>query len=126
MPAARSAAHAIADSIASPRDSVVLRLPEFHVDRDRVLSAARERLPTAFVSDLTPRRDARAVETVADVLSEAAGVHVDSYGGLGAFATVSLRVESPSVIIPRHEPETSAGEGPTPCRPARISPGMDA
>src|SRR6266487_2610123 len=53
------------DSIAVPvaRGSVLL-LPEVRVDRERALT---------------------------EVLGEAAGVHVDQYGGLGAFSTVSLR-----------------------------------
>ena len=33
----------------------------------------------------------RALETMSDVLAEAAGVRVLQYGGLGAFSTVSLR-----------------------------------
>lgn len=78
-------------SVITKSDSVVLLLPEVRVDRERALSAARDRLPTAFVSDLTPRRDARAVESLSDVLSEAAGVKVDAYGGLGAYSTVSVR-----------------------------------
>ncbi len=78
-------------SVITRSDSVVLQLPEVRVDRERVLSDARARLPTAFVTDLVPRRDARAVESLSDVLSEAAGVKVDSYGGLGAYSTVSVR-----------------------------------
>jgi iron complex outermembrane receptor protein len=84
-------ASASLDSIAVARDSVVLQLPPVEVERQRLMSDARRRLPTAFVTDLTPRRDARAVESLTDVLSEAAGVKVDAYGGLGAYATVSVR-----------------------------------
>lgn len=71
-------------------DSVVL-LPEVRVDRERPLSEARRRLPTGFTSDLRTGTSGRAIETLSEVLSEAAGVHVDQYGGLGAFSTVSLR-----------------------------------
>ncbi|HEY6867095.1 MAG TPA: TonB-dependent receptor, partial [Candidatus Eisenbacteria bacterium] len=66
-------------------------LPEVRVDRERVLSDARRRLPTAFVSDLSTGVSGRALESLSEVLNEAAGVHVDQYGGLGAFSTVSLR-----------------------------------
>ena len=80
------------DSARAPAalDSVVL-LPEVRVDRDRPLSEARRRLPTAFTSELRTGSSGRAVETLSEVLNEAAGVHVDQYGGLGAFSTVSLR-----------------------------------
>ena len=74
----------------APRDSVVM-LPEVRVDRPRLLSDARRRLPTAFTTELRTGTSGRAVETLSEVLSEAAGVHVDQYGGLGAFSTVSLR-----------------------------------
>ncbi len=74
----------------APPDSVLL-LPEVRVDRERPLGEARRRLPTAFTSELKTGASGRAVETLSEVLSEAAGVHVDQYGGLGAFSTVSLR-----------------------------------
>lgn len=91
--AADSAAlQAAPDSARAPArlDSVVL-LPEVRVDRERPLSDARRRLPTGFTSDLKTGASGRAVETLAEVLNETAGVHVDQYGGLGAFSTVSLR-----------------------------------
>src|SRR5258708_703560 len=86
-PAPRDSARAPAPA---PRDSVLL-LPEVRVDRPRPLPDARQRLPTAFTSDLRTGSSGRAVETLSEVLNEAAGVHVDQYGGLGAFSTVSLR-----------------------------------
>src|SRR5258706_9698613 len=75
---------------AAPRDSVLL-LPEVRVDRERPLPEARRRLPTSFATELRMGTSGRAVETLSEVLNEAAGVHVDQYGGLGAFSTVSLR-----------------------------------
>jgi iron complex outermembrane receptor protein len=83
---------AAADSVqASAVPDSVLLLPEVRVDRERLLSEARRRLPTGFTSDLKTGTSGRAVETLSEVLNEAAGVHVDQYGGLGAFSTVSLR-----------------------------------
>src|SRR5262245_15325531 len=69
----------------------VIELPEVRVDRERVLSAARRRQPTAFVTDLTAGRASRAIESLSEILAEAAGVHIQQYGGLGAFSTVSIR-----------------------------------
>lgn len=75
------------------RDSarVAIVLPEVRVESARALSEARRRLPTAFVTDLRTGSSGRALETMSDVLAEAAGVRVLQYGGLGAFSTVSLR-----------------------------------
>ena len=78
-----------ADSSGAPRDSVYL-LPEVRVERERP-SAARRRLPTAFVTELSLGEAGRALETLSDVIGEATSVHVTQYGGLGAFSTVSLR-----------------------------------
>ena len=80
------------DSIAVPAapDSVLL-LPEIRVDRERPLTEARRRLPTGFTTELRTGTSGRALESLSEVLNEAAGVHVDQYGGLGAFSTVSLR-----------------------------------
>lgn len=86
--ASSSAAPAAADSASV--DSVVL-LPGIAVDRDRPLSPARKRRPTAFVSELPVRANGRAVETLSEVLSAAPGVHVVNYGGVGAFTSVMLR-----------------------------------
>jgi iron complex outermembrane receptor protein len=66
-------------------------MPEVRVESERVLSEARRRLPTAFVADLATGRSGRALETLSDVLAEAAGVRVLQMGGLGAFSTVSVR-----------------------------------
>lgn len=71
-------------------DSVVV-LPEVRVDRDRDRINAKRRMPTASTSDIPARAAGRAVENLADLLVQAPGVHVQQYGGLGAFSTVSLR-----------------------------------
>jgi outer membrane cobalamin receptor len=93
-------ANAAADSVraASQADSIVLTLPELRIERERALGEARRRLPTAFVSEIATRRSSRALETLSEVLGEAAGVHVDEYGGLGAFSTVSLRGAPPGQV----------------------------
>jgi iron complex outermembrane receptor protein len=75
---------------AGARDTI-LRLPEIRVDRERPRMDARRRMPTAFVSDLATGASGRALETLSDVLSQAASARVVQYGGLGAFSTVSLR-----------------------------------
>jgi iron complex outermembrane receptor protein len=78
-------------------DSVVL-LPEVSVERARAVGDARRRLPTASVTELETGASGRALETLAELLSEAAGVRVQQYGGLGAFSTVSLRGAPPGQV----------------------------
>jgi iron complex outermembrane receptor protein len=94
------------------RDSVIL-LPGIGVERERAVSDARRLLPTAFVTDLTAHTRGRAVEGVAELLSEAAGVHVERYGGLGSFSTVSLRGAAPGQVSVFLDgvPLTSAAHG---------------
>jgi iron complex outermembrane recepter protein len=100
-----------ADSTA-PRDSV-FTLPVTRVDRDRVPVDARARLRTGFVSDLPVGVAGRALETLPEVLAEAAGVQVQQYGGLGAFSTVSVRGASPGQVTVMLDgvPLTSAAHG---------------
>jgi iron complex outermembrane receptor protein len=104
-----------ADSAAvrpAPRDTVVV-LPEVRVDRERPLSDARRRMPTAFVSEIPTGAAGRALESLADVLGEVAGVRVTQYGGLGAFSTVSLRGAPPGqvAVFLDGAPLTSAARG---------------
>ena len=83
------------------------------VARARALSDARRLLPTAFVTDLRVADRPRTTESLAELLAEAAGVHVTQYGGLGAFSTVSLRGSSPGqvTILLDGVPLTSAAHG---------------
>ena len=81
---------------ASPPPRVV-RLPGLEVTRSR-LDRARERAPTAFVTDLALRPATHAVLSLTDALAAAAGVDVVQYGGLGAFSTVSLRGAPPGEV----------------------------
>jgi iron complex outermembrane receptor protein len=90
----------------------VLVLPEVQVVRERP-SAAQRRLPTAFVTELRLDASPRALATLSETLSEAAGVHVQQYGGLGSFSVVSLR-GAPSgqvAIYLDGAPLTSAANG---------------
>jgi iron complex outermembrane receptor protein len=100
-----------ADSAAS--DSIALVLPEVRVDRERALRDARRRAPTAFVTDLAAGRSNRALESVSELLSQAAGVHIEQYGGLGAFSTISLRGAPPGQVSVYLDgaPLTSAAHG---------------
>ncbi len=83
---------ASAPAAAAPVRDTVFVLPEVRVDRERArLEGARRRQPTAFVADLPAGVSGRALESLAEVMAGAAGVHVVQYGGLGAFSTVSLR-----------------------------------
>ena len=88
-------------------------LPEVRVERERVLSQARRLLPTAFVTDLRSHASTRALESVSELLSQAAGVHVTQYGGLGSFSTVSLRGAAPGQVTVFLDgvPLTSAAHG---------------
>ena len=81
-----------------PADSIAVVLPEVRVDRARVLRDARHRAPTAFVTEIAAGQSNRALESVSDVLAQAAGVHIEQYGGLGAFSTVSLRGAPPGQV----------------------------
>ena len=71
-------------------DSIVV-LPEVVVERDRPLDPARRRRPTAFATELRADGSVRAYDSVAQLIEQAAGVHVVRTGGPGAFASLSLR-----------------------------------
>jgi iron complex outermembrane receptor protein len=100
-------------SVARARADTVVVLPEIRVDRERAPSAARQRMPTASVSELETAASGRAFETLADVLGAAAGVRVRQYGGLGAFSIVSLRGAPPGqvAVFLDGSPITSAAHG---------------
>lgn len=109
-PAGESLA-AVADSARSPQP--VVTLPAIEVERERALASARRRLPTAFVTDLRAGVSGRAVESLAEVLSAAAGVRVVQYGGLGQYSTVSVRGAPPGQVSVYLDgaPLTSAAHG---------------
>jgi iron complex outermembrane receptor protein len=96
-PDSLTGAEALAEPRAARLDSVVV-LPEVVVERGRSVGAARRRRPTAFVTELRAGASGRALETMADLLQRAPGVHVVETGGLGAFSTVSLRGAPPGQV----------------------------
>uniref|UniRef100_A0A832I7N2 TonB-dependent receptor n=1 Tax=Eiseniibacteriota bacterium TaxID=2212470 RepID=A0A832I7N2_UNCEI len=91
------AAGDLAALAAAVPDTVVV-LPEVRVVRDRAVRGARGHAPTAFTTDLRAGAAGRALETLPDLLADAVGVRVTQYGGLGAFATVSLRGAPPGQV----------------------------
>jgi len=110
---ADSAAVDTAARAALPPDSIAVVLPEVRVERERVLRDAQRRAPTAFVTELATGQSNRALESLSDVLAQAAGVHIEQYGGLGAFSTVSLRGAPPGQVSVYLDgaPLTSAAHG---------------
>jgi iron complex outermembrane receptor protein len=82
----------------APLPAPVRTLPAIEVSRERVLRDARRRAPTASVTDLRADAANRAVESLPELLSAAAGVRIVQYGGLGAFSTVSLRGAAPGQV----------------------------
>ncbi len=89
----------------------VVVLPTVHVDA--ALERARRRAPTAFVTTLGAGRDTRALSSLADALTEAAGVRVTQYGGMGAFSTMSVRGAPPGhvTVLLDGVPLSSAASG---------------
>lgn len=80
----------------APADTVI-HFPEVRVEDIRPHTAAR-RLPTAFVTELRPEASPRAAELLPEILRQVPGVHVQQYGGLGAFSVMSLRGGSPGQV----------------------------
>jgi outer membrane cobalamin receptor len=111
-PARASTATSDATHRARLADTVTV-LPEVRIERERALSEARRLLPTAFVTDLRSNASTRALESVSELLSQAVGVHVTQYGGLGSFSTVSLRGAAPGQVTVFLDgvPLTSAAHG---------------
>ncbi|MFA6033175.1 MAG: TonB-dependent receptor plug domain-containing protein, partial [Myxococcota bacterium] len=66
------------------------QLEEVNVNSTAIEEAEAE-APTAFVTVIEPGTGKGRVEDVAEVLKEAAGVSVQSYGGLGSFSTIMIR-----------------------------------
>ena len=98
-----------ADSLPPP----VVTLPEVRVSRARVLSEARRRTPTAFVTEVDVAQGRATLTSVSDLLQQAASVRVVQYGGLGAFSTLSLRGAPPGQVSVYLDglPLTSAAHG---------------
>ncbi len=118
LPAALAAAAPIAPAAAdtAARDTTpraVRTLPAVRVDAERLRLDARRRMPTAAVSDLAVGADNRALETTAELLESSVGARVVTYGGLGAFSTLSLRGAAPGQVSVYLDgvPLTSAAHG---------------
>ncbi len=59
--------------------------------RAPALRATERKAPTAYSQEIDTSRYAEELKTVTDALADIAGVSVRRYGGLGAFATLSVR-----------------------------------
>lgn len=103
------ASQVAADSLPRP----VVTLPEVRVARERALSEARRRTPTAFVTEVDVPRGRGTLTSVPELLQQAASVRVVQYGGLGAFSTLSLRGAPPGQVSVYLDglPLTSAAHG---------------
>jgi iron complex outermembrane receptor protein len=75
----------------------VLVLPEVRVDDQRPTQAAR-RLPTAFTSEIRPGARGGAIDLLPELMAEVPGIHVQQYGGLGAFSVMSVRGSAPGQV----------------------------
>ena len=100
----------------APADSAVhpvrtLRPVEVSAERARL--DARRRMPAGAVSDVAVGADNRALESAGELLQSTVGARVITYGGLGAFSTLSLRGASPGQVSVFLDgvPLTSAAHG---------------
>jgi len=73
-----------------PSATVTVRAPRI-IDTDATA-------PTAFATTIDPADDASTVDTVADVLSDAAGVTVRRLGGPGDLSILSIRGSSANEV----------------------------
>lgn len=62
--------------------------------RAPAVRATERQAPTAYATEVETERYAAELKTVTDALADTAGVTVRRYGGLGAFATLSVRGSS--------------------------------
>jgi outer membrane cobalamin receptor len=88
---------AVTSAADSARGDTVVVLPEVRVV-ERRLDDARDRLPTASISTIHPGARGAAIDLLPELMSQLPGVHVQQYGGLGAFSVVSLRGSSPGQV----------------------------
>jgi len=97
------------DSLARP----VRTLPTVEVGAERARLDARRRMPAGSVTDVPVGRGNRALETAGELLQSTVGARVVTYGGLGAFSTLSLRGAAPGEVSVFLDgvPLTSAAHG---------------
>jgi iron complex outermembrane receptor protein len=98
-----------ADSAARP----VRTLAPIEVAAERVRLDARRRMPAGAVSEVAAGANNRALETAGELLQSTVGARVVTYGGLGAFSTLSLRGAAPGQVSVFLDgvPLTSAAHG---------------
>ncbi|MFN8588717.1 MAG: TonB-dependent receptor [Candidatus Eisenbacteria bacterium] len=106
-------AAAAAPAAAPDTARTVRTLPVTEVRRERARLDARRRAPTASVSDVRADDGTHAVASVAERLAETPSARIVSYGGLGAFSTLSLRGAPPGQVSVYLDgvPLTSAAHG---------------
>lgn len=66
--------------------------------RARAVRSTERYAPTAYATEVETERYAAELKTVTEALSDTAGVSVRRYGGLGAFATLSVRGSSSNQV----------------------------
>ncbi len=106
----------VAASASRPEPAIldtIVTLPPVEVSRERASTSARHRLPTAFVTEIRAGESGHALETLSELLGQAASVRIVQYGGLGSFSTVSLRGAPAGevTILLDGAPLTSAAHG---------------
>jgi len=77
--------------------AIAAEIDEVHVN-STALQETEAESPTAFVTVIEPETGKGRVEDLAEVLKEAAGIEVQSYGGLGSFSTIMIRGASSAQV----------------------------
>jgi len=83
---------------APEEDGEVLELDTIVVIGEEVISERELENPTKFVTIIDVSDSTERVETAAEVLEEAVGVRVNRWGGMGGYATVSIRGSSAAQV----------------------------
>jgi len=76
----------------------VIPLPPIHIRDQPFTEAQRLRETSTFATVIDTTEATSRVDSVSDLLSESVGVQVRSFGGLGAFSTVSIRGATPNQV----------------------------
>lgn len=83
----------------APADEPMATIPlETMVVTGEVANDAEKRAPTAFLTVIDAAERSRESETISDALAESVGVQVRRFGGLGSFATLSIRGSSSNQV----------------------------
>jgi outer membrane receptor protein involved in Fe transport len=73
-------------------------LPPIHIRDQSFTEAQRLRETSTFATVIDTTEATSRVDSVSDLLSESVGAQVRSFGGLGAFSTVSIRGATPNQV----------------------------